>query len=381
MAGFVKNFVNFVKDAFNEGDVNERPFEIRGERSYNSMLEDTDTEAINVSNLDLTDTEPIGPVSDFIKVVEELEDYSEYWWCVEEVVQNDIPTYNEIDHEKIHTTLNKRIEAGQYPIIEIPENAMKALKLLNDPDFEFGAVANLINKSPGMAGEFLSLVNSSSYSRGVKINDLRVALPRVGRENVKAMLYLYSTKMSLASSPGLNKLAVKIVDHSYATAIIASFLSQRYFPDPDTAFLAGLLHDVGKLGILKAVTEDHDFIQGISGEIFEENFGNTFCDLHEAIGVNLATKWGIDDLVVSAIKHNHDFFDYGFGDDEQEKFSLSALINLSDTMAKILGKGKLDSSVNILDLASTRELNINPDKSTFSFLEDIPAIVNYKSNQ
>ena len=388
MANFFKKITQYVKDALDEGDAlfNDKKgnasFKVRGERDYEDMFDDVDTDSIDVSELDFVDddTDAFGSTADYKPLQEEAKDYSEYWWCFESGPKPEITIYDQIDPEVVNSELNRRVEAGQFPIIEIPENAMKAIEILNNPDFDFAAVAHLINKSPAMAGEFLSLVNSSSYSRGVKISDLRVALPRVGRENVKAMLYLYSTKMSLAASPGLNDMAVKIVDHSYATAIIASYLSQRYFPDPDTAFLAGLLHDVGKLGVIKAITEDYAFINELNGELVEEHFGNTFSSLHEGVGVNLAKRWNMDTLVISAIEHHHDFFSYGFDYDEQEQFSLGALINLSDTMAKILGKGQQLESVNIFDLASTRELNIEMNQSTLDFLNEIPAIVKFKSS-
>lgn len=385
MARFLKNLVDYFKEAFEDDEeniptkkVDEDNIKVRGEISFEDKFDDCDTDAIDVSDLECSEPTDI----DMTQVLgnQQTPDYSNYWWCFENKCEQDITTFKEIDPDKIESELNARIKSGAFPIIEVPENVMKAIETLNDPEFDFTEVAALINKSPAMAGEFLSLVNSSSYSRGVKISDLRVALPRVGRENVKAMLYLYSTKMSLVSSKSINDLAISIVEHSYATAIIASYMSQRYFPDPDTAFLAGLLHDVGKLGIIKAIIEDYDFISKIDGNIKEQHFGNTFADLHGAVGKNLAEVWNIDKLVVSSIEHHHDFFDFGCHYEEQEQFSLSALINLSDTMARILGKGRPIESVNIFDLASTRELNIEANQTTFDFLDELPGIISFKSS-
>jgi len=233
MAKFFKDLVNYVKEAFEPVEESSKPdkglgsIDVHGERTLEEMFEDTDTDAINLTglNYDNSDTDNVPTVSALDLINEEKVDCSNYWWCYTEEEQEDVQVFEEIDGDKINAELNKRIENGEFPVIEVPENAMKAIELLNNPDFDFATVANLINKSPAMAGEFLNIVNSSSYSRGVKIQDLRVALPRIGRENVKAMLYLYSTKMSLASSPVLNDFAIKIVEHSYATAIVASYLS------------------------------------------------------------------------------------------------------------------------------------------------------------
>ncbi len=302
-------------------------------------------------------------------------DYSAYWWCSECTSSDVAHPLEEIDDEWVFDELNKQIQNNQFPVIEISQNELQVIELLNNDDFDFAEVAYLINKSPAMAGEFIALVNSSVCGRGVRINDLRTALPRLGRDSVRAMLYLYSCKINASTSKELQAMATSIVNHSYATAIIASYLSQRYFHDPDTAFLAGLLHDVGKLGILTSISEYSELQIKTKEAPCEETFGRTFPEFHAVVGSFLAKKWNIDDLVISAIEHHHDFFECGFDIDEQEHYMLSALINLSDAIACILGKGRNYGEINIFDLVSTSELNIDLDEETLKFLDEIPAII------
>jgi putative nucleotidyltransferase with HDIG domain len=254
---------------------------------------------------------------------------------------------------------------------------MKTIELLNRPDFDYGDVAGLIKRSPSMAGEFIKVINSSLYSRGIVISDLKLALPRLGKENVKAMLYVYSAKMNFEAVPILNDLAVDIVEHSYATALVAGYLSQRYYPDPEGAFLAGLLHDIGKLGLLKAIAETHNLPKKHHTKLVEETFGNVLPDLHQKAGRVLALNWKTHETVLSAVEHHHDFFDIGFNEDDQLSYHLCALINLSDIIARVLGKGRAIGPTNIFGLPATIDLSMEKNRDTIKFIDPIPKIVSY----
>jgi putative nucleotidyltransferase with HDIG domain len=346
-----------------------------------------DTEIFNSENMDDdTDTASLDDiVSDFRPLKKKLEDDivdSDYWWCLEETPPKTKvhSLLKNIDDSKIYNELNRRIDNDEFPVIEIPDNIMKTMGLLNNPEFDYSEVAGLINHSPAMAGEFIKVINSSLYSRGLVINDLKLALPRMGKENIKALLYMYSTKMSFAGDPLLNKLAEDIVDHSYSVAIISSYLSQRYYPDPDGAFLAGLLHDIGKLGILKSISETYKLPRKVDFEMTLDVFDNILPPLHEKAGKFLAENWKVNKIVIAAIEHHHDFMDYGFTEDEQLQYHLSALVNLSDAMARILGHGQKIGPVNIFSLPATIDLSISRDHETIGFLENIPEVAAFKSN-
>ncbi|OGV31044.1 MAG: hypothetical protein A2020_00215 [Lentisphaerae bacterium GWF2_45_14] len=380
MSNFLKKIQEKISAFFLD---EEKPLQESPTIEPNFALEDT--QAVTVEN----DTTSLDILKDLNKSLvqkkkeqsDEIVD-SDYWWCFpgHPPVEN-VHSFEEIDDEKVCAELNRRIDKDEFPVIEIPDNIMKTLSILNNPEFDFGDVSHLINRSPSMAGEFIKVINSSLYSRGIIIQDLKLALPRLGKENVKALLYMYSTKMCFVNHPLFNKLAENIVDHSYATAIIASYLSQRYYPDPDGAFLAGLLHDIGKLGILKAISETYKLPKKSDFEVNLEIFDNILPALHEKAGRFLAENWKVNKTVISAIEHHHDFMDCGFAEDEQLAYHLSALVNIADTIARILGYGQRIDAVNIFSLPATIDLSISRDYEAISFLNNIPGIVTFKSQE
>jgi len=307
-------------------------------------------------------------------------DDSEYWWSHTPAPSPESPAFERVDDQLILNRLRAQIDRRELPIIEIPANVMRTLKILDDPDFTYNDVIGLIEHSPAMAGEFIKIINSSFYGSGITVRDLKAALPRLGKTKLKSLLFIYSSRMNFLGSKQFNNIAVDIVEHSYAVGLIASYLSQRLFADPDIAFLAGLLHDIGKLAIIKGVSETHAIPADLGFALSETTFQYIFPELHEKAGLLVAENWKLEDDVKIAILHHHDLKLTGIKSRDPElTLHLCQLINLSDTMARMLGKGRaLSSPVNLFDLPSAIGLGLEKDWNTVEFLNDIPAVVNFK---
>ena len=307
-------------------------------------------------------------------------DDANYWWCFEGHPHEDIPLFDIINNNLIINDIKANIKSGALPVIEIPDNVMKTLRLLDDPEFSYRDVAQLIERSPAMAGEFLKITNSSLMNTGsATIHDLRTALPRLGKVKIKSMLYMYSSKINFMNKSVFDTLAVDIVEHSYAVGLIAGYLSQRYFTNPDVAFFAGLLHDIGKLAILKSIADSYDIPKQPGMMFREEMFDRIFPELHEKVGLYIAQSWKIEDAVKAAILHHHDLYvspnDYSSPEMVE---NICCLINISDTIARILGKGKHIGPVNIFHEDAAVRMNMAKNWSTVEFLNNIPGMMNFK---
>lgn len=339
--------------------------------AFADMLERAD-EAVIDEDARIEDyTERAGTESD------ETIDAADYWWSVvgsgEPV---DTPLFELIDDYRVNEELERMIEKDQFPVIELPSNVVRAMQLMNNPEFQYRDVAELISHSPALTGEFIRTINSSLYTRGERINDLHQILPRLGKSNVKMLLYMYSSKLGFADIPILRDLAASIVEHSYVTGVIVSYLSRLYYPDHEEAFLAGLMHDIGKLGILKAVSEAYPLPQRVDFDMTEEVFDKIFPPLHEKAGGFLAAKWELDDAFVNVIAHHHDYHDVGFDETEQLNACLCRLVHVADAMARMLGHGRsFVDDVNVFELAAASELGLEKSPDAVRFLDDVPPLV------
>ena len=109
-------------------------------------------------------------------------------------------------------------------------------------------------------------------------------MQHLGLQTVKGILYMQATKVPAAKNTAFHHIATAIVEHSCVVAQIANYLSLRYFPDPDMAFVAGLLHDIGKLALLGEIADNYATEAG-DGTYTEESLDDIMQPLHQATGV------------------------------------------------------------------------------------------------
>ena len=309
---------------------------------------------------------PRGPV---------LPDDSDRWWRRPPADAKDVPEFDALNNEDVLSDLGVRIAKGELALPEIPQNIIRIMQIMNDPDFRYEQVAALVQQSPMLAGDCLKIVNSAAYTgQGGDIADLTVALPRLGKRNITSMLYLYSSQHGVAGNPALDDVAQQIVTHSKAVAVVARYLGHRFFPDPDIAFFAGLLHDIGKVALLKEFVDNYDLPE-TETSLTEDSFDMIFPALHCSIGAQIAADWSVTESVAGAIEHHHDYLECGFTEETQLTFQLSALVSLSDTIARMLGRGRHIGPVDFFLLPAAQELNMALDHATMEFLDPIEEMV------
>ena len=308
------------------------------------------------------------------RVTLKSEEPEEYWWVMPPRERPVFPEFEAVNNPAVLEKLRVQVGAGAFKMIEISDNVARIMELLGNPRMRYSEVAEMIGKSPVLTGEFLKTVNSALYSRGQKITNLGVALSLLGLDNIKAMLYMYSSNFDISYSETLNDVAAGIFEHSKSVALIAKYLSRRFYPKADIAFLAGMLHDIGKVAILKEVADEFD-IPKLDFKLTEDAFGEIFPQLHGAVGKILARHWNIDENIALCIEHHHDYDTYDFPLEFKPAFHLCALIDLSDTLARMLGKGCFISGVNLFKHRACDYLDIRPDHETIEFLKPIPELL------
>jgi putative nucleotidyltransferase with HDIG domain len=332
-----------------------------------------------VINPDQLSESPVKTITTSIKRPDKATKH--YWWNFEGAPETEAPIFEILQDDRVIDDLNEKLDTDRFPVIEIPSNVMKAMEILNKTDFEYSEICELINHSPGMTGEFIKTLNSALFFRGENISDLKVGLPRLGKDNIKGMLYMYSSKMDFSNNLLFNNLAKGVVEHCYIVALLANHVGQTYFADPEEAFIAGLLHDIGKLGVLKSLTETYELPEEVDFDVTEDLFDGIFPVMHERAGAYLAANWKINENVIFAIRHHHDFPDIEETEENSERYHLATLINLCDTIARILGYGRRIGKVDLFETPAAEILSLTEDRETIEFFENIPRMLAMKAGQ
>ena len=189
-------------------------------------------------------------------------------------------------------------------------------------------ILGILSKDPPLSATMLRLANSVLYAGDNKVTDLRSAVLRMGFD---AMLNLGRTAAIIRNfRAGLSHLDPMLLwQHSVAVGMTAKgicrLLKNRSMEE--SAFLTGLLHDIGKIALDRCFPEDYApvvaAIQGgrIGYEAEKELLGLTHAD----VGAMLAVNWSFADLLVEVIRDHHSPKPGAF---------LSNLVNLCDLLVR-----------------------------------------------
>jgi len=193
----------------------------------------------------------------------------------------------------------------------LPVNVTRAIKLMSDPDVDVRDVAAAIALDQALAARILKLANSAYYGFTHPASTLHEAVVRLGFRRTKTVLFTvtYSNTLNRRVS-GYNLARGVLWQHSVAVAMVAQRLSQRVaYPAPDEAYIAGLLHDIGKLMIAQYYQLDWEQLLnlGESQKLMLFEVERYLYDIdHAQVGGALAHKWNLPAVLQEAIGFHHD---------------------------------------------------------------------------
>ncbi|MFZ2446026.1 MAG: HDOD domain-containing protein [Syntrophobacteraceae bacterium] len=192
-----------------------------------------------------------------------------------------------------------------------PEVALELHQLLADPDVSVGQVAKAICKDQGLTTQIMKLANSGFY-RGIKgVRTVDDAIFRLGMNNVfNHVVAIKQGNYYRSSNPLMDTFLKVSFTHAICTATGSQWLAPRigYQRLSNAAFLAGLLHDIGKLLIIKVIESLISICKSLP--LTDAFISDTIVSLHAEFGHTLMREWGILDEYCKVARYHHvDEFD------------------------------------------------------------------------
>lgn len=185
--------------------------------------------------------------------------------------------------------------------------ALELLQLLDDPDTTYFSVISTIKKDQALASQVLKLSNSPAYAGRVPCETIEKSAIRLGTHQI-ANLAIASSHSSLhtSSTPLVHEVMQELWLHSHACAIGCRALAHKsgHQPLADVAYLAGLLHDIGKLYLLKAMEK----ISGVNPsrqEFDREKLRDIFTEMHVEAGLRVMEQLNIPLVYKTIVQEHH----------------------------------------------------------------------------
>jgi len=181
----------------------------------------------------------------------------------------------------------------------LPPAAARAMALARDPETRAEELARVVATDPVLAARVLMISRSVRYLRRTPPRTLQEAIVTVGFRALRRILIVASAR---AAYRGDDRLAQHLWEHSLITAIAADELAiVGREPRGGDAFIAGLLHDIGKL--VFHLSDPAAYASVAPGDLAGEQA--TFSVTHAAVAGCLAELWGLEDDVVEAVIFHH----------------------------------------------------------------------------
>lgn len=129
------------------------------------------------------------------------------------------------------------------------EMALRVRRAVDNADTSVDQLAKLIQAEPLLAARVVGMANSVTYNRsGRPIVDIRNAITRVGFKTLRALATAVVVRQmeEMPRTPAHRELAIRLWQHTAYVASLAYVIAKRVtHQDPDTAFFAGIVHEVG----------------------------------------------------------------------------------------------------------------------------------------
>ena len=194
----------------------------------------------------------------------------------------------------------------------LPELYSEIIELIEGDEWSLQDVGQIIARDFGMTAKVLQLVNSSFFGLRRHIDTTDDAVSYLGVETIKSLV-LSVNLFSQFSEDRIGTLKVRqVANHNIATGMLARVIaSAEQAPKAvvDQAFLAGTLHDAGRLILAANAPEQYAevlaLVEAGEAELCEAErrvIGST----HSQVGAYLLSLWGLPRQIVSAVAHHHD---------------------------------------------------------------------------
>ncbi len=158
--------------------------------------------------------------------------------------------------EGVATPVETAILGGLARLHPFSPVAVAVLQLLDREQSSTQEIARLLQSDPALTAETLAYVNSPLFPTRSTITELNQAILVLGGENTRRLITTLAMRGFLKSAPN-RAVTRRFWRHSLATGLIAAELAPIYGLTPDLANTAGVLHDIGRVGLLARNPEEY----------------------------------------------------------------------------------------------------------------------------
>jgi putative nucleotidyltransferase with HDIG domain len=186
--------------------------------------------------------------------------------------------------------------------------AISLLRLFDRDDVKIDEVSAMVETDPTMASEILAIVNSPLFGVQQTVSQPSHAITLLGVNRTKSLAATLAMRSLMQGAPR-TPVVRRFWVHTLATATIARHFAQAFGLEPEISYVAALMHDLGRSGLLAAYQDSYMRLACAAHENTAEILAQEKVDLgmdHCHAGILLAKAWNLPTPFQNVAEHHHD---------------------------------------------------------------------------
>ncbi len=199
--------------------------------------------------------------------------------------------------------------SGVVRLVSLPEVCIRVNEMLEDPHVTAGEIGRVISQDTGLTARLLKIVNSAFYGFPSKIETVSRAVTVIGLRELRGLVLAASAVEAFSKIPNDVLNMVRFWRHSVYCGVVAQLLAEKcHVLHSERLFVAGLLHDIGKLILCHRMPEEMRMVaeqvkqsERPDYEIEKDIFGFD----HSDVGGELLKVWQMPKTLGEVVRYHH----------------------------------------------------------------------------
>lgn len=240
-----------------------------------------------------------------------------------------------------HTQAIKALHKAVDELPLLPSSVNKLIALDSSDVQYFDEVQQLAELDPIFTAKLIAVANSAASSPVTKITSIQHAITRIGADQINGLAAAFAVSKIFIPT---QQRELDLWEHSIQVAVAAqsmASMAKSFEINPETAYLCGLLHDIGRFVLFNKIADGPI-------KIDEKDWGHPeelvaleqqTCGLtHATLGGFAAEKWDLPSAISNAIRNHHNYEYSTTTQKEKKETELLQLVQMADYFSMFLMK-------------------------------------------